>query len=229
MSSFDLENKTIMGQTVSEKLLMLLKTQGSLQASDAGKLLGTTGEAARQQFVKLAKEGLVEAKSETRGVGRPIQRWHLTNNGHARFPDTHAELTTQMITIIRSQLGETAMDLIINEREKEAFSSYKKAMEGAEGLQEKIERLVAIRCREGYMAHYSVEENGTILFFENHCPICAAAKICQGFCRAELKLFRDILQANVERSEYILQGHRRCAYRITPVEPNLLGQNNTVD
>ncbi|CDG19623.1 helix-turn-helix transcriptional regulator [Xenorhabdus doucetiae] len=215
MSSSDLENSIIIGQTVSDKLLMLLKTHGALQASDAGNLLGTTGEAARQQFVKLAKEGFVEAKSETRGVGRPIQLWHLTEKGHAKFPDTHAELTTQLISIIRSQLGETVMDLIISTREKEAFSHYKKAMEGATGLLEKVERLVSIRCREGYMAHYSVEENGAILFFENHCPICAAAKLCQGFCRTEIKLFREILQAHVERTEYILSGHRRCAYRIT--------------
>ncbi|PHM50504.1 helix-turn-helix transcriptional regulator [Xenorhabdus miraniensis] len=217
MSTSDLENKIIEGQTVSEKLLMLLKTQGALQASDAGKILGTTGEAARQQFVKLAKEGLVEARSEARGVGRPVQLWHLTEKGHARFPDTHAELTAHLITIIRSQLGETAIDLVIRAREKEAFSNYKKAMEEVAGLQEKVERLVAIRCQEGYMAHYSVEENGAILFFENHCPICAAAKTCQGFCRAELKLFREILQANVERTEYILSGDRRCTYLITPL------------
>ncbi|AYA41603.1 transcriptional regulator [Xenorhabdus nematophila] len=217
MSSTDLEHKIIAGQTVSEKLLMLLKTRGALQASDAGKLLGTTGEAARQQFVKLAKEGLIEAKSETRGVGRPVQLWHLTKKGHAQFPDTHAELTTQLITIIRNQLGETAMDVIIHSREKEALSNYKKNMEGITHLQERVERLVAIRCREGYMANYSIEENGAFLFFENHCPICSAAKICQGFCRTELKIFREILQANVERTEYILSGDRRCAYRIIPL------------
>lgn len=91
-------------------------------------------------------------------------------------------------------------------------------MENAEGLQEKIERLVAIRNQEGYMAQYSVQEDGSILFIENHCPICAAATVCQGFCRAELKLFREILQAEVERTEYILNGARRCAYRITPLK-----------
>ncbi|MDE9458228.1 helix-turn-helix transcriptional regulator [Xenorhabdus bovienii] len=218
MSSIDLENNIITAQTVSERLLMLLKTRGAMQASDAGKILGTSGEAARQQFVKLAKEGLVEAESETRGVGRPTQLWHLTDKGHARFPNTHAELTVQLLTIIRNQLGETAMDLIINTREQKTSVSYKIAMENAEGLQEKIERLVAIRNQEGYMAQYSVQEDGSILFIENHCPICAAATVCQGFCRAELKLFRDILQAEVERTEYILNGARRCAYRITPLK-----------
>ncbi|MCC8367001.1 transcriptional regulator [Xenorhabdus sp. PB61.4] len=217
MSSIDLENSTISVQSVSERLLMLLKTQGAMQAAEAGKLLGTTGEAARQQFVKLAKEGLVEGRSETRGVGRPIQLWHLTDKGNAKFPDTHADLTVQMITIIREQLGESALDVVIQSREQEISEKYKTALKGAVALQEKIERLVKIRCQEGYMAQYFIQEDGTILFVENHCPICAAASICQSFCRTELKMFRDILQAQVERTEYILNDDRRCAYRITPL------------
>ncbi|MDR0218290.1 MAG: transcriptional regulator [Enterobacteriaceae bacterium] len=218
MSSIDLENSIITPPSVSERLLMLLKTQGAMQAADAGKILGTTGEAARQQFVKLAKEGLVEGHSETRGVGRPVQLWYLTDKGNDKFPNAHAELTVQMITIIRNQLGESALDLIIQSREKEISDNYKAGMEGATGLQEKIERLVQIRCQEGYMAQYFPQEDGSILFVENHCPICAAATICQGFCRTELNMFRNMLHAQVERTEYILNGARRCAYRIFPLE-----------
>ena len=75
MSSSDLENNNLVRHSVAERILTLLKTRGELQASDAGHLLGTSGEAARQQFVKLAKEGLVEAKSVSQGVGRPAQFW----------------------------------------------------------------------------------------------------------------------------------------------------------
>ncbi|KAA1177140.1 helix-turn-helix transcriptional regulator [Photorhabdus heterorhabditis] len=215
MSSKSFENSTIVTQSVGERLLMLLKTRGPQQASDAGKILGTTGEAARQQFVKLAKEGLVEAIAETRGVGRPIQLWHLTAAGHAHFPDAHAELTVQLLNTIRKQLGEKAIDLLIDTREQETRINYQQAMNGAANLQERVERLVAIRCHEGYMAQWSHTEDGTILLVENHCPICAAATTCQGFCRAELNVFQEILQAQVKRVEYILTGSRRCAYRIT--------------
>ena len=54
------------------------------------------------------------------------------------------------------------------------------------------------------------------LFIENHCPICAAATACQGFCATELDLFRSALGpgVTVERAEHILSGDRRCAYRI---------------
>ena len=57
--------------------------------------------------------------------------------------------------------------------------------------------------------------DGAYLLIENHCPICAAAAACQGFCRAELSLFEMLLApARVERLEHILAGARRCAYRV---------------
>jgi len=57
---------------------------------------------------------------------------------------------------------------------------------------------------------------GNFLFFENHCPICAAAATCQGLYRSELAIFRAVLgtDVTVERIDHILAGARRCAYRI---------------
>ncbi len=67
------------------------------------------------------------------------------------------------------------------------------------------------------MADWSPDPGGGFLFVENHCPICAAAAACQGFCRAELMVFRAVLGPDVaiERTDHILAGARRCAYRIT--------------
>ncbi|MBV6816627.1 transcriptional regulator [Rahnella sp. PD12R] len=214
MSSNDLENKNDVRQSVAERLMTLLKTRGEMQASDAGHLLGTTGEAARQQFVKLAKDGLVEAKAVSQGVGRPAQYWQLTAKGHAHFPDAHADLTVQLLQLIRTSLGESALDQLITSRESQTLDNYRQAMKGANSLEERLQRLTAIRTREGYMADWTLQEDGCYLFVENHCPICAAATTCQGFCRAERDVFRDVLEANVERTEHILQGARRCAYVI---------------
>ena len=67
------------------------------------------------------------------------------------------------------------------------------------------------------MADWSQEPDGSFLLVENHCPICAAATLCQGFCRDELELFREVIgpDAEVERSEHLLAEARRCAYRIS--------------
>lgn len=203
----------------SQRLLLLLKTRGPQPSVELGALLGITGEAARQQLVKLGEEGLVEAESEAHGVGRPLQRWHLTDAGNARFPDTHAELTVQLIATVRNVLGEAALEQIVAAREAETRQAYAGALAGTVNLADRIARLAALRAREGYMAEWR-EEGGDFLLIENHCPICAAATSCQGFCRAELDIFRSVLgdAALVVRDEHILAGARRCVYRITPVD-----------
>lgn len=216
MSSDYLENSAPTARPAADRLLMVLKTRGPQTTTDLGVALGITGEAARQQLAKLAADGLVEARSEARGVGRPSQLWSLTGAGHARFPDTHAELTVQLIHTIRTVLGEEALERLIAAREAETCAHYTAALVGADTMQERIARLATIRSREGYMAEWRREGDDYVLI-ENHCPICAAAATCQGLCRAELELFREVLgaEATVTRTDHILAGARRCVYRIT--------------
>ena len=218
MSRKHLENTNKQNTSTAERLLHFLKTRGPQQAADAGALLGITAEAARQQFIKLAAQDLVEVEitPETKGVGRPSQFWKLTPAGHKRFPDTHSELTIQLLDTVRQAFGEQAIDKLIDLREQQTRELYLRELSTAHSLEERVIKLVQLRSREGYMAEYEKHEDGSFLFIENHCPICAAATRCQSFCRAELAIFQEVLQAKVERVEHILQQARRCAYRIWP-------------
>lgn len=196
---------------------MLLKMHGVLSAAALGKMLGTTGEAARQQLLRLCADGLVEARSLSAGVGRPTQQWSLTPAAQSRFPDTHAALTVQLLDIVRSQLGEAALDTIIATREAETRRAYEGAVSSATDIKGRVAALADLRSREGYMAEWSEQPDGSLLLIENHCPICAAATACQGFCRAELEVFRAVIgpEARVERKDHIVSGGRRCTYTIT--------------
>lgn len=68
------------------------------------------------------------------------------------------------------------------------------------------------------MAEWTRDGKNGFLLIENNCPICVAAASCQGLCAGELDLFQRVLGpgVNIERTEYLLAGDRRCAYRITP-------------
>ncbi|MGV8832767.1 MAG: helix-turn-helix transcriptional regulator [Devosia sp.] len=199
---------------------MTLKMYGALSASAIGEALGTTGEAARQQLARLAEEGLVAATSQANGVGRPTQSWALTAAAQSRFPDTHAALTVQLLDIVRSALGESALDTIISTREAQTTAVYQTAMDSVTSLRDKVATLADLRSQEGYMAEWREQADGSLLLLENHCPICAAATACQGFCRAELEVFRDVLgpQIEVTRQEHIVSGGRRCSYAIREAE-----------
>ena len=222
MSTSELENSRLQARSGPDRLLLLLKTRGQQTAAKLGQAIGTTGENARQQLTKLAAEGLVETESVAKGVGRPSQFWRLTAQGHGRFPDAHAELTVNLLRNIRDLLGPEALECLIAAREDEMRAAYRTELGPVEGARARVAALAEIRTREGYMAEQRpAEDGGGWLLIENHCPICAAATACEGFCRSELAIFREMLgpRCSVERTEHIVHGARRCAYRIREEVP----------
>ena len=204
----------------SLRVLHALKSAGPQTAEALGRRLGMTAVGARQHLARLQEERLVAAEDRSEGVGRPKRIWSLTEAGHARFPDNHAGLTLELIAAIRKTGGETMLDEVIAVRERAALQTYGRGLAGARSLKEKVKRLARIRSEEGYMASAVAGPAGSLLLIENHCPICVAAKSCQGFCRSELALFRQVLgdSVTVERTDHILAGARRCAYRVQPAE-----------
>jgi predicted ArsR family transcriptional regulator len=222
MSRKDLENRDLEILAPADRLLFLLKTRGPQTAADLGTRLQITPEAVRQQLLRLSDEGLVYAKSEVRGVGRPAQVYRLAPSAQRRFPDGHAELTAQLIGEIRDVLGEDSLEKLIRVRETGVRKRYEALLSGEQSLTRKIARLAEIRNKEGYMATWEKEEGDSYLLVENHCPICAAASACTGFCRSEQAIFEQVLgpDVRVERVEHLLAGARRCAYRITKKTTN---------
>jgi predicted ArsR family transcriptional regulator len=201
-----------------DKLLFQLKMHGAMTAPDLAVKLGVSPQAAREKLARLADDGLVVHRDEVRGVGRPKRVWDLSPDAWSRFPDTHAELTVSLIEAVRATLGEDALERLIAHRETETEVIYAKTLASRPSLDGKVAALAELRSREGYMAEWSKDGDGYLLV-ENHCPICVAARVCQGFCRAEQDVFARVLGpgCEIERVEHLITGARRCAYRIRPV------------
>lgn len=208
----------LMNNATSDLILYQLKTKGPQTAGPIAAKLGVTAMAVRQHFYRLKQQGLVDYVDERRPVGRPARVWRLTSTSASRFPDSHAELTLEVIGAVRAAFGERGLERLLHERTKRQKDSYARRMKKAgAGLVRRAQALAEIRREQGYMAECAQRRDGSILLMENHCPICAAASSCQGLCREELSLFRALLgdQARVERVDHILAGARRCAYMIT--------------
>jgi len=199
-------------------ILFRLKTHGPQTAQKLAERFDMTVVGIRQHLGSLHEQGLVDHRDEAGKVGRPTKIWQLTETGHAQFPDSHSSLTVELIDSVRHVFGEDGLDRLIQQREKETLRSYRAAMKDTDDLAGKVRALAKQRSAEGYMASVQKQRDGSFLLIENHCPICIAAKSCQGFCRSELELFQAALgkDVSVKRSEHLLSGARRCAYAISP-------------
>ena len=203
------------------QILERLKTQGPQDAQALAEHLQLTAMAVRQHLYAMQEAGLVSYREVPVPRGRPAKHWHLTRAAEHQFPDAHAELTVVLLENIRETFGEQGMDRLLERRAEKQREAYAAQLSKWKSLPRKLEALAEIRTAEGYMARVLGKDespDGALYLVENHCPICDAAKTCQALCRSELALFQNVLGpgVTVERTEHILQGARRCAYRITP-------------
>ena len=164
----------------TEKLIQLLKTQGPMTAKMLAGELGVTTMGVRQHMQQLEDEGDVTFEDKKAVRGRPTRYWALTSKSNSHFPDSHEELTVQLIESVKTIFGDSGLDKLIEHREKQSLQLYGLAMKAHEDLEGKLEVLAALRSEEGYMATV-IEDDGFYWLMENHCSICAAASHCLNF------------------------------------------------
>jgi predicted ArsR family transcriptional regulator len=186
-------------------------------AAQVAARLGLTAMAVRQHLYQLQREKLVTAEERPVPLGRPAKYWQLAREADRLFPDAYAEVSVALIDAVGDAFGEVGLKRVMESRYARQRADYLRRIPASLPLREKLQRLARTRTEEGYMADVKAAGKGAFLLVENHCPICAAATACKGFCVTELDLFRAVLGPGVvvERTEHIVSGDRRCAYRIT--------------
>jgi predicted ArsR family transcriptional regulator len=203
---------------VKDQILHLLKMKGAQTATALAERLQVSPMAIRQHLQDLKAEQWVTYEEERRPLGRPVKLWQLTTQSLDRFPNSHADLMVDLLRSVEAVFGADGLDKLILERRRRQMQAYQvKLAEQAigENWRQRVEAIASLRTQEGYMAEV-VEQDDALLLVENHCPICTAAQTCQKLCTAELEVFKTVLgtSVTVERIEHILQGDRRCAYRV---------------
>src|SRR5262249_21332223 len=174
-------------------IVRLLKTEGAMDSAQLADRLGLTAMAVRQHLYVLQREKFVTAEERPVPVGRPAKYWHLTQEADRFFPAAYAELSVALIDALGDAFGPAGLKRVLESRCARQEASYLERIAADAPLEEKLQQLARVRTEEGYMAEVKREGKTSFLFIENHCPICAAAAVCKGFCETELDLFRKVL------------------------------------
>jgi len=199
------------------RIVKLLKTEGPMDSATLAERVKLTPMAVRQHLYALEREKLVDVEEKQGPLGRPAKLWRLTSAANQLFPDAYAELSVSLIDSVNEAFGPKGMNRLLDRRLAKQRAVYSERIDRSAPLRKRLQQLAAVRTEEGYMAEVHTAGRNAFLFVENHCPICAAATACQGFCSIELDLFRAVLGSDVDitRDEHIVAGDRRCAYRMT--------------
>jgi predicted ArsR family transcriptional regulator len=208
------------------RILERLKRTESATAPELAAAFGLTDTAVRQHLEALEVAGMVDrAPTAPSGRGRPPVAWRLSDEAYGLFPDRHADLTVELLAAIRVALGDEGLAQVIARRADGQRTAYRNALPdpATTPISDRVARLADLRTAEGYLAEAVPDDDGAVLLVEHHCPIADAARTCTGLCQSELELFRTVLGADVvvERTQHLVAGDQRCAYRVRPAAATL--------
>lgn len=200
--------------------LGLLLRQGDATAADLAQQLGVSVQAMRRHLRCLEEDGLLEASPAHDGPGRPSNRWRLTAAGRGRFPDGSEHFALGLMQSLAASLPPETLQSLLRDQAETKAADYRNQI-GAGSLAERLDRLVDLRRREGYVAECLAEvgSEGTTswLLSEFHCSVMRIAEQFPLVCDQELQLIRHTFpDCRVERVHWRFDSGHSCGFRISP-------------
>lgn len=196
-----------------EKIMNMLKTDGELSAKAMSEQLGITLMAVRRHLNTLERDHLIESDTVRQPMGRPMSVYRLTPGADDYFPKKYHAVALELLAELAHDSGEDKVNRLFDLRQRSLFDQYESRLRGKD-LADKVALLSDIQNESGYMADWDKISENEFVLTEYNCPIARIANQYNHACACELRLFEDLLGAEVERTSCLASGDRKCVYRI---------------
>ncbi|MFM7675546.1 MAG: iron-sulfur cluster biosynthesis transcriptional regulator SufR [Synechococcus sp.] len=198
-----------------EAALTLLLRHGEATAAFLAESLEVSVQAMRRHLRSLEEEGLVDCHASQHGPGRPSNHWRLTPRGRQHFPDASDHFALGLLGSMADSLPPGTIDHLLGRQALDKAIDYRRQI-GSGSLAERLERLVDLRRREGYLAECIADDDSWV-FSEYHCSVMRIAEQFPCICDQELQMIRHTFpDCRVERVHWRLNGGHSCGFRLTP-------------
>jgi DeoR family suf operon transcriptional repressor len=202
-----------------ESALALLLRLGETTAAQLAQRLGVSVQIMRRHLRGLEEEGLVASCPSPEGPGRPTNRWHLTAEGRSHFPDGGQQFALGLLESMADTLSPGTVQQLMAQQAQQKAQTYRHQI-GSGSLRSRLEQLVELRRREGYVAECTQDPDGEAwLFSEFHCSVMRIAERFPCVCDQELQLIRSTFpDCQVERVHWRLEQGHSCGFRLRPAD-----------
>lgn len=205
-----------------DAILALLLRHGACTAAQLADELKVSVQAMRRHLRSLEEDDLVASSTTTEGPGRPSNHWRLTSKGQGRFPDGSEHFALGLMESLAGSLPPEAVQQLLERQARQKAHDYHQQI-GNGPLEERVQQLVELRRREGYVAECTPDGSqnpGGWVLSEYHCSVMRIAERFPCVCDQELQLIRHTFpDCQVERVHWRLERGHSCGFRLSPLSP----------
>lgn len=202
-----------MSSSTRQEILTMLKKQGALTVSEMAKRLDITEMAVRRHLSTLERDNLIETFLVRQAMGRPTHVYRLTEEAAKLFPRNYSDLTIDFLKDLEGIEGKEKIDLLFARRKDRLARELEHRMKDL-SFDEKVAMLAEIQNNKGYMVDLQKKDEDSYVLKEYNCPISQVAREYNVACECELQLFREVLGAEVKRTECYAKGGTHCIFMI---------------
>lgn len=201
------------------KILSTLKKSDGLTADQLAGLLGITSMAVRKHLAALENDELIESTLERRAIGRPANLYRVAPLAEDFFPKQYDMVITELLTDLVQIDGERKVNLLLERRAERTCEFLRERIGQAKTLGERVAALTEGMDELGYLAVWEQCDESTYFIKQYNCAINRVAACFPVACNYEAQMFRQLLDADVERASHVLAGDHLCGYVIRARTP----------
>lgn len=200
--------------TTRELILRHIRTNSQATIAELAEASGISPVSVRHHVSALQAEGLLTSVEVRRGVGRPHLAYSLTDAAQERFPAKYFQFSERLLDELKASLSPNVIENIFMGMAEGMVAEYAQRMHGR-SLEEKMELLVQMLGAEGFMAKWN-RVGETIQLTEYNCPYVRIGQRHPEICTIDQAVIRQVLDADVEKTNCVLTGAERCVFVIRP-------------
>jgi predicted ArsR family transcriptional regulator len=204
-------------ETTRDQVLRIVRGHREATVSQIAEALGVTHQAVRRHLDGLRADGLIEARLERHGVGRPSLLFSATDRGDETAGRTYLQLLSRLFRHIekepegeRKQMLEEMFAGIAHEVAAEHVSEVR-----GQTLDERVAQVTRALEAEGIADGW--RKDGDVFHIHNgECPYLRLAELSDAPCRSDRQSIELLVGTAVEQTKRIVDGARLCEYVIRP-------------
>ncbi len=204
-------------ETTREQVLRLVRGHKEATVAQLAEALGLSQPAVRRHLDSLRADGLVEARLQRHGVGRPTLLFSATERGEEGRAYIH--LLSRLVKRLEMDeeaagSGKALLDRAFAGVAVEVAAEHEAEVRGR-SLDQRVAEASRALEREGIVDRWQ-KLDGAYRMINGDCPYLRLAELSELPCRSDRESIELLVGASVEQTARIVDGSPICEYIVRP-------------
>lgn len=206
-------------QSTRDVILYAIKSSNQATVEDLAEAADVSPVTVRHHLNALQANGLIEASSVRRKVGRPYYVYSISEQGQELFPKRYVRLTSRLLDELKDRLPEAAVSEIFRGVVNRIVDEHRGEFEHLP-FEERLNYLVRLLADEGFLSSWEKTSDG-YRFVEYSCPYLSIGNQHTEVCNFDRELILNVMQTPIQQHTCMLDGESCCEFTFRPDQKDL--------